>query len=108
MARKKPTFAQLLGFGGVIAGGDFTGNEEFKPSGVPPRTKLPGRGRPEDSFDKFSPEADAFDYDFSEDYDDDAHAVLSEEEDRPDVFLDSKTELDKNCPSISNPKRFSF
>src|ERR1035437_6947923 len=99
--RHKPTNRELLGHGIGISGNDFTGNDEFSPQNVPPRTKLPGRGDPSNSLDQFSPECDDFSYDFGQTSDidyDSMDDVCPEDEDNPDIFVNSQTALDQDCP----------
>lgn len=99
----RPTQGDLAGTK-TITGKDLTGNSKFPPSQVPPRTKLPGRGNPEETLDRFSPGVDNLDYDFSPDPDDDA---VPEEITSVDVEANSQRNLVDDCPSTLDPLRFS-
>lgn len=103
--REHPTNAELLGFGGIIAGVDKTGNVEHLPSDVPARRFMPGRGDPADSLDRFSPEADSLEYDFSDD-DDDFEDACPEIETQPAVAANTQGDPGRMTPSIFHPGRF--
>lgn len=104
--KKRPTWAELLGFS-VYTGQDFTRNVKYAPQDVPPRTKLPGRGNPNESLDRFSPTAQSSDYDGEWALDDDSDLATPEEITDPVVEANSQRNLVEDCPSTLDPTRFS-
>lgn len=99
-----PTNGELIGLPSQFVGRDFVGNECYPPHGVPARTQLPGRGRPDDSLDRFSPgwETPDFDWELS----DDSDLATPEEISDPVVEANSQRNLVDDCPSTQNPHRF--
>lgn len=102
---KAPTVSDLLGFG-KYQGQDFTANRTYPPNLVPLRKQMPGRGAPEDSLDRFSPDAKALDYDFAET--DDSDTATPEEITDPVLEANSQTDITEDTPSVKNPNRFVF
>jgi hypothetical protein len=104
--RTPPTDADLLGFS-VYTGQDFTRNVKYPPQGVPPRPKLPGRGDPDETLDRFSPGVQDNNYDAEFALDDDSDLATPEEITDPVVEANSQRNLVDDCPSTLDPTRFA-
>lgn len=99
----EPTVADVLG-NGVWTRGDKTGNLQH--NDTPPRTKLPGRGDPADSLDRFSPEASQLEYDFFEE--DEMSEAMPESQPQHSIAHNSQRNLARDTPSIlSSSSRFA-
>jgi len=100
----RATFSDMLGIGRIISSGDTTGNVRHPPQEVPPRTKLPGRGEPAESLDRFSPGVEDNDYDWE--LSDDSDLATPQEIEDPEVERNSQRNLVEDCPSTLDPTRF--